>query len=92
MRGDGYFPGGRLTAHERAAQLELMRTTARQAGRDPDALECTRWGSIDISAADVEAHAGGGTTRLVVGVSSADPDEQRAEISAFAERLGLAPG
>lgn len=89
-RGDGYFPGGRLTAQDRAAQLELMRTTARQAGRDPDALECTRWGSIDMTAADVDAFASSGTTRLVVGVSSADPGEQQAEISAFAQRLGLA--
>ena len=69
-----------------------MRTTALQAGRDPDALEYTRWGSIDMTAADVEAFASSGTTRLVMGVSSADPDEQQAEISAFAERLGLAPG
>src|SRR5712691_11457334 len=35
LRGDGYFPGGRLTAQERAAQLDLMRETARAAGRDP---------------------------------------------------------
>ena len=91
-RGDGYFPGGRITAQERAAQLEIMRATAVAAGRDPDALECTRWGSIDMTAADVEAFASSGTTRLVVGVSSTDLDEQQAEISVFAERLGLAPG
>jgi hypothetical protein len=27
-RGDGYFPGGRLTAAERAGWVELMRTAA----------------------------------------------------------------
>jgi hypothetical protein len=27
---------------ERASQIELMRATAREAGRDPDALEVTR--------------------------------------------------
>jgi probable F420-dependent oxidoreductase len=88
-QGDGYFPGGRLTAGERASQLELMRTTAREAGRDPDALEYTRWGSMSMSRADVEALAATGTTRLVVAPTSADRREQREEISAFAERLEL---
>ena len=87
LRGDGYFPGGRLTQAERDAQLELMRETARTAGRDPGALEITRWGSIDMTADDVAAHAAQGTTRLVVGPSAADEAGQRAEISAFAERL-----
>jgi alkanesulfonate monooxygenase SsuD/methylene tetrahydromethanopterin reductase-like flavin-dependent oxidoreductase (luciferase family) len=57
LRGDGYFPGGRLTDAERASQIELMRVTARNAGRDPDALEITRWGSIDMSADDVARQA-----------------------------------
>lgn len=91
-RGDGYFPGGRLPAGERARQLELMRAAAAEAGRDPAALEYTRWGSAGLSAADVEAHARNGTTRLVVGPSSPDPAEQRAEISAFADRHGLPRG
>jgi len=88
-RGEGYFPGGRLTAAERASQIEIMRTAAVQAGRDPDVLEYTRWGSIDMSADDVDAHARNGTARLVVGVTSLDPREQRDEISAFADRLKL---
>jgi probable F420-dependent oxidoreductase len=88
-RGDGYFPGGRVTVQERAAQREIMRTAAEEAGRDADALEYTRWGSIDMSAADVGTHAENGTTRLVVGAASLDPREQRDEISAFADRLAL---
>jgi len=91
LRGDGYFPGGRLTQAERDAQLELMRATARAAGRDPGALEITRWGSIDLTADDVAAHAAQGTTRLVVGPSATDEAGQRTEISAFAGRLGLYP-
>ena len=91
-RGDGYFPGGRLTPAERASQMELMRAAAAEAGRDPGALEYTRWGSMDMSAADVEAHTQNGTTRLVVGPSSLDPAGQRAEISAFADRLKLPRG
>jgi probable F420-dependent oxidoreductase len=91
-RGDGYFPGGRMTAQERAGQIELMRATARAAGRDADALQYTRWGAIDMSEADVEGHADKGTTRLIVGASSTDLDEQREELSAFAERLKLGRG
>jgi hypothetical protein len=43
-RGDGYFPGGALTPHERGIQLDLARSTAVEAGRNPKALEYTRWG------------------------------------------------
>ena len=89
LRGDGYFGGGRLTAQERASHLDLMRATARAAGRDADALECTRWGSIDMTGSDVDNFAAQGTTRLVVGPTSADLSEQRGQISEFAERLKL---
>jgi probable F420-dependent oxidoreductase len=89
LRGDGYFPGGRLTDAERASQIELMRATARAAGRDPDALEVTRWGSIDQTAEDVARHAGRGVDRLVVGPSDTKVTEQRDQLSAFAARLGL---
>jgi probable F420-dependent oxidoreductase len=88
-RGDGYFPGGGLTAAERASHVELMRTIAAEAGRDAEALEYTRWGSTDLTAAEVEALAREGTTRLVVNSRSADPAQHRAEISAFADRLEL---
>ena len=88
LRGDGYFPG-MIGRQERAAQIELIRTTARDAGRDADALEYTRWGSIDMSREDVEAQAANGVTRLVVGAAALDPHAQREEISAFAECLEL---
>ena len=87
LRGDGYFPGGGLTEAERAAQLDLMRETARAAGRDPAALEYTRWGAIDMTADDVAAHAANGVTRLVVGPASTEESEQKDQISAFAARL-----
>ena len=66
-----------------------MRATARDAGRDPGALEVTRWGSIDLTAEDVAEHAAHGVNRLVVGPASADPSEQRDQLTAFAERLAL---
>jgi probable F420-dependent oxidoreductase len=89
LRGDGYFAGGRLTPQQRAGQLDLMRTTAADAGRDPDALECTRWGSIDATADEVASSAAQGITRLVVAPASTDEAEQRDQISAFADRHGL---
>ena len=89
LRGDGYFPGGGLTDAERASQIELMRATARDAGRDPGALEVTRWGSIDMTAADVAQHAAHGVDRLVVPPASSDLAEQRAQLSALAARLAL---
>lgn len=64
-----------------------MRTAASEAGRGAGALEYTHWGAIDVSKADVAAYAEQGVTRLVVGPSTADPREQRDEISALAERL-----
>ncbi|GIG85118.1 TIGR03619 family F420-dependent LLM class oxidoreductase [Plantactinospora endophytica] len=88
-RGDGYFPGGALTPQERAGQLDLARSTAARAGRDPDAIEYTRWGSIDMSTERVEALAAEGVTRVVVGAGSTEPERQRDELSAFAERFGL---
>lgn len=88
-RGDGYFPGGMLTPDERAAQWNLARATAAEAGRDPDALEHTRWGSIDLGPDQVEGFAEQGVTRIVVSAGSADPAEQRDQLSAFAERFGL---
>lgn len=89
QRGDGYFPGGRLTAGERASQLEVMRTAAAQAGRDPAVLEYTRWVPASISAADADAQAGLGVTRLVAALGSPDLEGQREEMSALAGRLGL---
>ena len=88
-RGDGYFPGGRLTEAERTSQLELMRATARDAGRDPDALEVTRWGSIEMTAEDVARHASRGADRLVVAPASVHLSEQRDQLAAFADRFAL---
>jgi probable F420-dependent oxidoreductase len=88
-RGDGYFPGGRLTLAQRAEQLAVMRSEAAAAGRDPAALEYTRWGQIDITLEEVQARASQGVTRLVVGVGSTDLAGMQDEISSFARRLGL---
>jgi len=86
LRGDGYFPGGRLTPTERLGQLEIMRSSARIAGRDPEALQYTRWGSVDLTPAEVEAFTAQGVDRLVMSPSVGRVEEQLDELSAFAER------
>lgn len=88
-RGDGYFPGGRLTSEQRAEHITVMRAEAAAAGRDPAALEYTRWGQIDMTADEVQALASQGVTRLVVSPSSTDLAGMQAEMSALARRLGL---
>ncbi|WP_410573929.1 TIGR03619 family F420-dependent LLM class oxidoreductase [Amycolatopsis sp. cmx-4-61] len=88
-RGNGYFPGGRLTADERRRQFELARSAAAEAGRDPDGLAHTRWGTLEMSTEDVEELARQGVTRIVVTPGTAEPGRRRAEMAAFAARFGL---
>jgi probable F420-dependent oxidoreductase len=85
-RGNGYFAGGALTPDERAHQLSVARSSATEAGRDASALEYTRWGAIDMQKSAIEALEAQGVTRLVVSAASADPAEQRDQLSAFADR------
>ncbi|TYB69936.1 TIGR03619 family F420-dependent LLM class oxidoreductase [Nonomuraea sp. PA05] len=85
LRGDGFYPGGRLRPEEVAELWELARATAAGAGRDPDALEYTRFGAIDMPDGRVEELAAQGVTRLVVSPSTTEPDE----LCAFAERFRL---
>ncbi|MEU2253829.1 TIGR03619 family F420-dependent LLM class oxidoreductase [Nocardia xishanensis] len=90
LRGDGYFAGGMLVPQERKAQWDLARSTAEEAGRDPDALEYTRWSGIDMTDERLVAFAAQGVTRVVVSATAVDPNEQLDELSRFAERFGLA--
>lgn len=76
---------------ERTAQLTLARQAAAEAGRDPDALEYTRMGSIRMTVERAEQLAAEGVTRVVVGSSATDPAQQRDEMSAFAQRFHLSP-
>lgn len=87
LRGDGYFAGGALTHQERAAQWEEVRTTAKDAGRDPDRLDYTRWASIDMTHEGLATFAAQGVTRVVVGATADDPSEQHDQLSQFAERF-----
>jgi hypothetical protein len=42
-----------------------------------------------MSTERVEAFAAQGVTRIVIGATATDPDQQRDELSAFAQRFGL---
>ncbi|OUC87831.1 TIGR03619 family F420-dependent LLM class oxidoreductase [Streptosporangium minutum] len=88
-RGDGYFPGGALDPNERAIQMGIVRSTAIEAGRDPETLEYTRSGSIDMTIDQVEALAAQGVTRIVVSATATESDRQHEEMSAFAQRFAL---
>lgn len=90
LRGDGYFAGGMLDETERDLQIDLARKAAVEAGRDPDALEYTRWGSAELTAERVQQLADHGVTRVVINLTTATAEEQHDQMSAFAERFGLA--
>ncbi|MEU4312822.1 TIGR03619 family F420-dependent LLM class oxidoreductase [Nocardia sp. NPDC024068] len=86
-RGDGYFAGGALLPDQRAAQWELARTTAAQAGRDPDSLEYTRWSGLDLTEERLAAFTAQGVGRIVVSATATDPAARRDELSEFAQRF-----
>jgi probable F420-dependent oxidoreductase len=71
-RGNGFFPGGLLTPDERRRQWDLARASASEAGRAPEALEYTRFGSASLTPARVEALTAEGVTRVVVSGSEDD--------------------
>ncbi|NKY26184.1 TIGR03619 family F420-dependent LLM class oxidoreductase [Nocardia gamkensis] len=88
-RGDGYFAGGMLDDTERELQIELARKAAAEAGRDPAALEYTRWGSADLPVEQVRQLEDRGVTRIVVNLAPGTADEQHDRMSEFAERFDL---
>jgi len=90
QRGDGFFPGGGLTPDERALRWQQARSSAEEAGRDPDALEYTRWGSVTLQPDQIEAYAAQGVTRLVVNAPGETEQEQLDALARFSAHHGLA--
>jgi alkanesulfonate monooxygenase SsuD/methylene tetrahydromethanopterin reductase-like flavin-dependent oxidoreductase (luciferase family) len=74
--GDGYFPGGQLSSSDREYQLEMMRHAATAMGRHPDALQYSRWGSVDLDPAGVETYAQQGANRIVVSMPIGPVEDQ----------------
>ncbi|TDD91116.1 LLM class F420-dependent oxidoreductase [Actinomadura darangshiensis] len=89
--GDGLQPLG-VAGDELAALVALMREEAEKNGRDPDALELTLGHSLSaVTPEKAEKLADRGAARLVLrGNVTTDLDEAKDELSACAERLGLA--
>ncbi|GAA0941446.1 LLM class F420-dependent oxidoreductase [Actinocorallia libanotica] len=89
--GDGIQPLG-LMGEELQSVLKLMRDEAEKAGRDPEALELTLGHSLSVVTPEkAEKLAVQGAGRLVLrSTPTKDLSEAKDELSACAERLGLA--
>ncbi|MGI8492115.1 MAG: LLM class F420-dependent oxidoreductase [Acidimicrobiales bacterium] len=71
--GDGFFPAA---PPERVAELvTVMRASAEEAGRDPDAIEVTSGGTQRVDTEAVRRYEDLGVSRVVVGVPTYDPAE-----------------
>jgi probable F420-dependent oxidoreductase len=89
--GDGFQPLG-LEGEELASRVADMRAAAEQAGRDPDAVELSLSGYLPaVTEDDVATAEALGAVRMVVASTvTSDFGQVRDEMSAFAERFGLA--
>ena len=82
--GDGFFPGAR--EHETLSHcIGVMRKSAERVGRDPDAIEVTAGGAMDV--AGVEALRELGVSRVVIPPLAMDADGIRAALETFAENV-----
>jgi probable F420-dependent oxidoreductase len=85
--GDGFFPG-RGSHEDLAALLEVMRATAVEHGRDPDAIEITAGGNGALGSKaldEVKALADLGVSRVIVPPLAFDPEGQRAAFAKYGE-------
>ena len=87
--GDGFFPG-RGSLEELAALIEVMRASAVEHGRDPDAIEITAGGSgvLGSKALDkVKALADLGVSRVTIPPLAYDPEGQRAAFAKYGDEV-----
>ncbi len=80
--GDGFIPLGG-DAEELARLRRVMEAAAREAGRDPDAIEITRPGSPDAEAARRLEDAG--VARMLVALREPDPEATERALARFAD-------
>jgi probable F420-dependent oxidoreductase len=78
--GDGFYPLG-VAGKDLAALLEIMRKSAREAGRDPSAIEITCVG--DMKRETAEAYAAAGASRVVVSPPTGDLAALRGPLERF---------
>lgn len=93
LRGDGFQPLG-LAKADLADRLTLMRETAERAGRDPSGLEVTLGHFVAKITADRAAGLAelGAHRILLTPTPTRDLGQVKDELSACAERLGIARG
>jgi probable F420-dependent oxidoreductase len=82
--GDGFFPG-RSSDEGLRPLLDTMRTSAREAGRDPDAIEVTAGGAFDLDG--VHRHADLGVDRIVVPPLGFDLQTLEEQMGRFSEQV-----
>lgn len=82
--GDGFFPG-RGGLDDLSGLLDEMRSSAKDAGRDPDAIEVTAGGAMD--AEGVKPYADLGVTRMVIPPLGYDLATLREQLPRFAENV-----
>jgi len=81
--GDGYFPG--RGEPELLHLLEVMRTSARDAGRDPDTIEVTGGGALDLDG--IKRLEEIGLSRVIVPPLGFDLETLKTQLGAFSENV-----
>jgi len=85
--GDGFFPGS--GSHEELAELiGVMRRTAEEAGRDPDAIEVTSGGNGALGSGaleEIEKLAALGVSRVIIPPLAFDVEGQRTAFAQYGE-------
>ena len=85
--GDGFFPA-RGDLDKLPGLLDVMRKAAVDAGRDPEAIEITTGGAMDVEGA--KRYADLGVDRLVIPPLGFDVETLRTQLAEFGERV-IAP-
>jgi len=82
--GDGFFPA-KGSIDQLASLFEVARATAREAGRDPAAIEMTCGGAMDVDG--VKRFADIGADRLVIPAFGRDAESYKAMLGGFGENV-----
>lgn len=82
--GDGFFPG-RGEGNGLEGLLETMRTAAKEAGRDADAIEITSGGGLDLDS--VKRSADLGVDRYTIPPLAYDLENLRSRLGKFSETI-----
>ena len=82
--GDGFFPG-RGPGNGLEGLLDTMRAAAKDAGRDPDAIEITSGGGLDLDS--VKCAADLGVARYTIPPLGFDLDSLRTNLGRFSDEI-----